>query len=88
MGNRGRNAPDRGRKRGQGLVWPMTRTDRGGTAPTAPNPHRQTVAISRQRPTRTDRAGVGEEQGKGEERVSGEWGGGTAAPPPELRGYH
>ena len=40
-GNRGRNAPDRGRQRGQGLHWPMTRTDRGGTVPTAPDPYRQ-----------------------------------------------
>ena len=32
---------NRGRKRGQGLRWPMTRTDRGGTGPPAPEPHRQ-----------------------------------------------
>ena len=40
-GNRGWNAPDRGRQRGQDLIWPMTCTDRGGPVPTAPDRHRQ-----------------------------------------------
>ena len=30
-GNRGRNAPDRGRKRGQSLAWPLTRSRQRGT---------------------------------------------------------
>ena len=30
-GNRGRNAPDRGRKQGQGLHWPLTRSRQRGT---------------------------------------------------------